>query len=153
MEKIDITEGVNAGDSGPIGGGKINNNFNEVAKILFGEDIWQGVVTQDISELLQGLPTNNKTSFLAAFIETNSKINTVQPTSIIASGGIFKWSKKPSNTTDTIVAGEVITNGRISETVHVYSAIYESGDINDFGTEANNFTDGSYTEVQYQPNL
>ena len=77
----------------------------------------------------------------------------IQAEEIVASGGVFKWNKKPSNTTNTLVAGEVITNGRISETIHIYSAIYVSGDINDFGTQANNFTDGSYREVQFEPNL
>lgn len=81
----------------------------------------------------------------------------IQAEEIVASGGVFKWNKKPSNTTNTLAVGEVITNGRISETIHIYSAIYTNAladaDIDNFGTEANNFTDGNYKQVQFEPNL
>ena len=76
---------------------------------------------------------------------------------IVVAGTVFNWSKKPSNTTNTLAVGEVITNGRISETIHIYSAIYTNAladaDIDNFGTEANNFTDGNYIQVQFEPNL
>ena len=77
MKKIDITLGTNSGDSGPEGGGKINDNFKEVVKILFGEDIWQNNVTQDLAEKLLNFSTNNKTSFLAAINEVFAKTTVV----------------------------------------------------------------------------
>lgn len=77
MDKIDI---IAPGDSGPVGGGKINASFIEVVKVLFGEEIWNGTVTNDILAKLQNLSTNNKTSFLAAINEANAKASLIDDT-------------------------------------------------------------------------
>lgn len=62
----------------------------------------------------------------------------------------FTWAKKPSNNTNSIAVNEVITNGRISDTIHIYSAVYVSGDATNFGTLENHFEDGSYKNVSYE---
>ena len=88
MKKIDTT--LVSGDSGPVGGGKINYNFNEVAKILFGVEIWDGVVIEDLVQQLQNLPTNNKTSFLAALNEVNGRASLIDDSS--QSSVVKTWS-------------------------------------------------------------
>jgi hypothetical protein len=90
----------------------------------------------------QGLSTTQKTNAL-----TNLGISAKE---IIASGAVFAWHKKPSNSTATLAATEIITNGRISDTIHIKSAEYVSGDINTFGTLAGFFKDGSYKKVEYR---
>lgn len=74
MDKINVSS---PGDSGPDGGAKINNNFIEIIKVLFGSEIWDGNVAEDVIAKLQSLPTNNKTSFLAAISEAYSKANLI----------------------------------------------------------------------------
>lgn len=73
-------------------------------------------------------------------------LNTFYTTrSITINGTVFFWAKKPDNNTSTLAIGEVISHGRISNAVHINYAIYNGGDINNFGTVQNDFTDGNYT--------
>ena len=61
----------------------------------------------------------------------------------------FRICKKPSNTTIGIVEeGDYVTMGRLEDAL-IIQAKYNTGDVNDFGILANNFTDGSYTQVKY----
>lgn len=70
---------------------------------------------------------------------------------IVVNGIVFNWAKKPSNNTNTLAANEVISNGRISDNIHIYSAVYKgTGSIDSLGTEAQYFTDGSYKNVNYE---
>jgi hypothetical protein len=88
MEKIDITAGTTAGDSGPVAGVKLNNNFKEVVRAAFGAVIWDGNVDQAVS--LADLPTNNKSSLFAAIVELYAKAATIDDS---LSESIFKtWS-------------------------------------------------------------
>ena len=70
--------------------------------------------------------------------------------SILIDNILFAWGKNPTNTTNTLAVGDIISNGRISQDAHIYSAIYDGGVITDFGTLENNFTDGSYRDVFYE---
>ena len=67
MKKIDITAGSTSGDSGPIAGEKLNDNFKEIVRAAFGSVIWDGNVDEALS--LAALPTNNKSSLFAAIAE------------------------------------------------------------------------------------
>ncbi|MGJ8760368.1 MAG: hypothetical protein ACSHXA_07460 [Polaribacter sp.] len=71
---------------------------------------------------------------------------------ILIDSVLFTWGKNRTNTTNTLAVGDVISNGRISQDAHIYSAIYKGGNINDFGTIENNFTDGSYKDVYFEDN-
>ena len=247
MEKINLGSSGVKGDSGPVGGGKINNNFIEIVKVVFGSAIWSGSVTQDILPFLSSLPTNNKSSLLAALSEVYNNslvvddsletsvlktysidklkslfvdasgleaaisslvgsspeaLNTlseladalgddpnfattvttalgnrlrvdiatqylseVQKQNALDNLGIsdyinnrfvkldsvfFTWAKKPSNNTNSLAVNEVVSNGRISDTIHIYSAVYTGGSVDNFGTLANGFEDGSYKDVSYE---
>jgi len=67
---------------------------------------------------------------------------------IILSNGEFRMSKKPGNTAIGLEVGDIVTNGYISSDVFVTMAVYNNnlsdGDINNFGTIANDFNDGNY---------
>lgn len=107
MKKIDVIS--NPGDSGPVGGGKINDNFIELIKVLFGAEIWSTNVTEDVLQKLQELPTNNKTSFLAAFKEVFSKANIVDNSlsaSLVKTWSITKLRQEFQ--THTTIQGAVV---------------------------------------------
>ena len=74
---------------------------------------------------------------------------------IVIDGVVFNWVKSPENNTNNLVVNEIITNGRISESVHITFAVYDNnkgtGNAADFGTLENNFTDGNYKDVEYYP--
>ncbi|MGB0896916.1 MAG: hypothetical protein ACPGRW_06310 [Flavobacteriaceae bacterium] len=68
---------------------------------------------------------------------------------ITLSGTRFKLCKKASNPTQGVPeVGDFVANGRLEDALILY-AEYNTGDIHNFGTLANNFTDGSYTKVKY----
>jgi len=93
---------------------------------------------------------NKKTK---AIEENNSLIKDIvgkMPLTISIDGVLFLWSKNPTNATDVLQVSDVISNGRISQDVYIYSAIYNGSDETDFGTLQNNFTDGSYKDVIYE---
>ncbi|TVZ55593.1 endosialidase-like protein [Lutibacter sp. Hel_I_33_5] len=92
MEKINI---VGTGDSGPVGGGKINENFKELVDKIFGKTIWDGNISELIG--LDGLPTNNKSSLLAAIAETYYKASSIDDT--LTTSTIKTWSIDKLNTT------------------------------------------------------
>ncbi|OCK44385.1 hypothetical protein BA195_06825 [Tenacibaculum soleae] len=68
MKKINLGSAANAnnGDKIRIGGAKINDNFKEIITVLFGAQIWDGNVDENIQALLQNLLTTEKGSFVAA---------------------------------------------------------------------------------------
>ena len=86
-------------------------------------------------------------------IDSKLSAAAIKSKEIIASTAVFSWHKKPSNLTDTLAVDEIITDGRISDTIHIYSAIYTNAladdDIDNFGTLANRFKDGNYKNVKY----
>ena len=93
----------------------------------------------------QNLTAQQKTNAL-----TNLGLNTFATSKFITlNGALFSWAKKASNSTTTLAIGEVVSNGRISETIHCSFAEYKGGDINDFGTIGNDFEDGSFKNVEY----
>lgn len=68
MKKINLGSAANAsnGDKIRVGGGKINDNFKELITVLFGAEIWDGNVDENLQALLQNLSTTEKGSFVAA---------------------------------------------------------------------------------------
>jgi len=63
---------------------------------------------------------------------------------------LFDWAKRPDNNSANLSEKEVVSNGRISNSVHIFSAVYNgTGDVGDFGTEENGFNDGNYTNVVF----
>ncbi|PQB08023.1 hypothetical protein BST83_13325 [Polaribacter filamentus] len=110
---------------------------------------------QDITGILTALANRLRFDINSQNLSTTQKTNAltnlgISAKEIIASGAVFAWHKKPSNATATLAATEIITNGRISDTIHIKSAEYVSGDINAFGTLAGFFKDGSYKKVEYR---
>lgn len=87
MDKINT---IAPGDSGPVGGNKINSNFIEVVKILFGGTIWSGNVQEDLLVKLQDLKTTDKTSFVNALNELYERATAVDDSQ---TDSLFKtWS-------------------------------------------------------------
>ena len=74
MKKINLgaAAGDGSGDKIRVGGDKLNANFIEIIKVLFGVDLWDSSSDQDVVSLLSSLTTPSKTSFLAAI---NSTLN------------------------------------------------------------------------------
>jgi len=72
---------------------------------------------------------------------------------IIVNNNLFRLIKNPVNNNPvnkkTVELNDFIDNGYYDDSVLIIRAKYNTGDINDFGTLANNFTDGSYTQVKY----
>ncbi|QOD60660.1 hypothetical protein H9I45_15170 [Polaribacter haliotis] len=97
MKKIDITSGVNSGDSGPLGGAKINDNFKEIIKVVFGKDIWDGNVTEELVGFLATLPTNNKSSLFSSLVEIYS--NSILLDDSLSSSILKTWSIDKLNST------------------------------------------------------
>lgn len=87
MDKINI---IAPGDSGPVGGGKINDNFIELVQVLFGQTIWNGNVSESVSAKLSQLTTSNKTSILGALNELFARTGVIDDAQ---TNSVFKtWS-------------------------------------------------------------
>ncbi len=67
---------------------------------------------------------------------------------------LFRLIKNPNNNNPinkkTIEANDFVTNGFYNSNILIVSAKYSgTGSINDFGTYAGNYQDGSYTSVKF----
>jgi len=77
MKKINLgTLGLNgSGDSGPAGGGKINDNFIELASKILGNDIWTNNTDQSLA--LSALDTTDKANLINAINEVLTNLNSL----------------------------------------------------------------------------
>ena len=68
MKKINLgaAAGDGSGDKVRVGGDKLNANFIEIIKVLFGVDLWDSASEQDVVSLLDSLKTPKKSSFVDA---------------------------------------------------------------------------------------
>lgn len=97
MDKINLGSAANSGngDTGRAGGQKINANFAELVAVLTGDTLWDAANSESIS--LSQLPTQDKTSIVAAIRETFEKSGTTFSSNLAAALAI------PSNWQDEVV--------------------------------------------------
>lgn len=68
MDKINLGDGTQgSGDSGLVGGGKINANYIALVEAMLGQTIWSNAASENLD--LSTLNTTNKTSLKAAINE------------------------------------------------------------------------------------
>tara|TARA_B110000211_G_scaffold107680_1_gene124912 strand:+ start:838 stop:1986 length:1149 start_codon:yes stop_codon:yes gene_type:complete len=68
MDKINLGNGIQgSGDSGLVGGGKINANYIALVEAMLGQTIWSNAASENLD--LSTLNTTNKTSLKAAINE------------------------------------------------------------------------------------
>ena len=154
MDKIYLGDGTQgSGDSGFVGGGKINANYIALVKAMLGVTIWSSATSEDLD--LTTLNTTDKSSVKAAINELLERTKLIDD-SLISS--LFKtWSvdkiisyvassflqieisnnkftlrKHPSNTNlTTLEVNDMICNGWWSTTEFWKNAVYVGGTVTD----------------------
>jgi hypothetical protein len=89
MDKINLGDGTQgSGDSGLVGGGKINANYIALVEAVLGQTIWSTAVSENLD--LSTLNTTNKTSLKAAINELLERTRLIDDS---LTSSVFKtWS-------------------------------------------------------------
>lgn len=126
----------------------IINRINSEAKTINQVDNIANLTTDDYVLIFdnQGNLTGKGT------IQQVLSLFTQQSLYVVVQNAEFRLLKKPGNTGPSIELGDVIRDGYISSSIIINQAIYTNalgdGDTNNIGTQANDFTDGNYAQVE-----
>jgi hypothetical protein len=89
MDKINLGDGTQgSGDSGLVGGGKINANYIALVEAVLGQTIWSTAVSENLD--LSTLNTTNKTSLKAAINELLERTRLIDDS--LTTSGFKTWS-------------------------------------------------------------
>ena len=150
MDKINLGDGTQgSGDSGLVGGGKINANYIALVEAMLGQTIWSTAASENLD--LSTLNTTNKTSLKAAINELLERTRLIDDS---LTSSVFKtWSvdkirlyvdsnfsyieissnkftlkKHPNNTSlATLEVNDMVCDGWWSDTEFWRLAVYVGG--------------------------
>ena len=120
----------------------VSRSWNANLRIRVGDSVTHNAATWVNKTGINEEPSNTSSNW-DLVISENTDIITL-------SGTRFRICKKPSNPTLGVPEnGDYVVNGRLEDAIILF-AEYDTGDVNDFGTLANKFTDGSYIGVSFE---
>ena len=157
MDKINLGNGTQgSGDSGFVGGGKINSNYIALVEAMLGVTIWSNSTSENLD--LTTLNTTDKSSIKAAInelLERTKLIDDTLTTSVFQTWSIdkitsyvastflqieisnnkFTLRKHPNNTNlSTLEVNDMICNGWWSTTEFWRLAVYLGGTVTTIGS-------------------
>lgn len=120
----------------------VSRLWNANLRIRVGDSVTHNAATWVNKTGINEEPSNTSSNWDLVFSE-NTDIITL-------SGTRFRICKLATNPTLGVPeTGDYVVNGRLPDALILYAEYSGTGDINNFGTLAANFTDGSYTKVKH----